>query len=80
MTSHNQELWKRTKAGEYLDAVYRDLETGEMFAVELKVEPEETFGNFAIRCATMARLDFECPRFIGLYPPEQVEHMGIDVY
>lgn len=80
MKTVNETLWEETKAGEELDALYRDLETGEVFAVELKVEPEETFGKFTIRCATVARMDFECPRLLGFCKPEEVERMGIDVY
>lgn len=80
MYNTNQSLLATVHEGEEVDALYRDLETGELFAVELKVEPAETWGDFTIRCAVIAREDFETPRLVGFYNPAEIERMGIDVY
>ena len=75
-----QNVWETTQVGEWLDAKFQDVETGEIFFVELKKEDGEEMEDFIAKCHEVADENFEEPQFCGLYSGRDAECLGYDTY
>ena len=78
MTTQN--VWDVTKIGTWLDAKFHDVESGEIFLVELKKEEGEEMEDFIARCQEVADENFEAPQFCGLCSGLEAEYLGYDTY
>ncbi len=76
----NEQLWKETAVGEWLDAEFEDQESGEVFFVELRKEAGESMVEFVRRCEEIAIDNFEEPEFLGLCDQKSAESLGYDTY
>ena len=76
----NNTIYEMTDIGEWLDAMYEDDETGEVFFVELKREEGETVSQFIAKCDTVAADYFDEPIFLGLVDSDSAEKLGYDTY
>ena len=75
-----EQVWECTKVGEWLDAKFHDVETGEIFFVELKKEDGEDIEDFISKCQEVADENFDAPEFCGLYSSGEAEYFGYDTY
>lgn len=76
----NTKIWAQTGVGEWLDAMYEDDETGEIFFVELRREEGETVEKFIEKCDAVAADYFDEPIFLGLVDSDSAEKLGYDTY
>lgn len=76
----NEQVWAKTKVGEWLDAKFYDRESGEIFFVELKKEDEEEMENFIAKCQEVADDNFDYAVFDELIDEETAEILGYDTY
>lgn len=76
----NNTIYEMTEIGEYLDAMYEDTESGEVFFVELKREEGETVKEFITKCDEVAADYFDEPVFLGLIDSDSAETLGYDTY
>ena len=76
----NNTIYEMTEIGEWLDAMYEDSETGEVFFVELKREEGETVAQFIGKCDAVAADYFDEPIFLGLVDSDSAEKLGYDTY
>ena len=76
----NEQVWSVTKAGTWLDAKFKDEESGEIFLVELKKEEGEDMEDFIARCQEVADENFEAPKFCGLCSGLEADYLGYDTY
>ena len=68
---------------EYIDFLYEDNESGEMFFVELSYNPEITpdaATTLRPEADKIAAENFEEPEFLGVYSNEDAELLGYDTY
>jgi hypothetical protein len=79
-TFEDEAVFAQCEAGEWLDCEFEDLDSGERFFVELKVEVDETAEEFVDRCFDMALEDFDEVEFVAIVPAEIAEIMGYDTY
>lgn len=75
-----EQVWDKTKVGEWLDAKFHDEETGEIFFVELKKEKGEDIVDFINKCQEIANENFSEADFYGLYSSNDAEMLGYDTY
>ena len=75
-----QQIWECTKVGEWLDAKFYDVETGEIFLVEWKREDGEDIEDFIARCQETADENFSNAQFCGLCSGLEAEYLGYDTY
>ena len=75
-----EQVWECTKVGEWLDAKFHDVETGEIFLVEWKKEEGEDIEDFIARCQETADENFSNAQFCGLYSGLEAEYLGYDTY
>ena len=75
-----EQVWECTKVGEWLDAKFHDVETGEIFLVEWKREEGEDIEDFIQRCQDTADENFSDARFVCLCSGLEAEYLGYDTY
>lgn len=78
MTTQN--VWDVTKVGQWLDAKFHDVESGEIFLVELKKEESEEIEDFIAKCQETADENFECACFVALITDAEGDCLGYDTY
>ena len=76
----NEQVWTKTKVGEYLDARFYDKDSGEIFLVELKKEDGEEIEDFIAKCQEVADENFDYAVFKELIDGETAEILGYDTY
>lgn len=76
----NEQVWAKTKVGEWLDAKFYDKEIGEIFLVELKKEDGEEMEDFIAKCQEVADENFDYAVFDELIDAEEAEILGYDTY
>ena len=74
------EIWYHTKRGEWLDALFHDNETGELFLVELQKEEGEVVTDFIAKCMKVALDNFNSPNFMQLIDGNSADIFGYDTY
>ena len=79
-TLEDEAVFAQCEAGEWLDCEFEDLDSGERFFVELRVEVDETAEEFANRCFDEAMSNFDEVEFVAIVPAEIAEAMGYDTY
>ena len=81
VTIEDEEIFAENGAvGEWLDCEFEDLDSGERFFVELRVEADEDANDFAERCFDEAMCNFDEVEFVAIVPAEIAEAMGYDTY
>lgn len=76
----NEQVWAKTKVGEWLDAKFYDEECGEIFLVELKKEDGEEIEDFIAKCQEIADENFSDAHYIELVDIWDAEELGYDIY
>lgn len=76
----NEQVWAKTKVGEWLDAKFYDKESGEIFLVELKKEDGEEMEDFIAKCQEVADENFDYAVFMALLFDTEAEILGYDTY
>ena len=76
----NEQIWKTTRVGEWLDAKFYDRESGEIFLVEWKREEGEEMEDFIARCQETADENFKYACFVALITDADADYLGYDTY
>lgn len=76
----NEKIFDNTNVGEWLDCLFEEEESGEMFLVEFRKEKGESEEDFIAKCQEVADENFSCPVFQKIVDLETAEIMGYDTY
>lgn len=64
----------------YLDYLFEDLESGELFFVEITKDNGKTYDDCLKEAIKIAKENFDNPQFIKRVDPEIAEIYGYDTY
>ena len=65
---------------EYLDYLFEDEESGELFFVEIVKDDSKTYNDCLKEAIKIAKENFDNPQFIKKVSPELAETYGYDTY
>ena len=65
---------------EYLDYLFEDEESGELFFVEIVKDGSKTYNDCLKEAIKIAKENFDSPQFIKRMSPELAETYGYDTY
>lgn len=65
---------------EYLDYLFEDEDSGEMFFVEITKTASKSYNDCLKEAIKIAKENFETPQFIKRVSPEVAETYGYDTY
>ena len=65
---------------EYIDYMFEDLDSGELFFVEIVKTSEKSYNDCFDEAKKIAEENFDNPRYVKKVDPERAEMYGFDTY